>query len=70
MIELEWGVQQLTGGKVASSWLSLSKRELVVLRLQTIFALLHTTSSTVAKTGSKLCPITQLYHLLALALPG
>ena len=50
--------------------MSLSKREVAVLRPQTIFALLHTTSSIVAKTGSKLGLMMQPYIPLVLELPG
>ena len=44
----ERGVRELTGGKVASSAVSLSKRESVVLMV------LQTTSSQLEKTGSNL----------------
>ena len=67
---LPGGAQEPTGGKAASSGLSLSKRDLVVAMLQTIFDLSQTTSSGVEKTGSKIRPITQPYFPLALVLPA
>ena len=58
------------GGKVASSGLSLSKRDQVDLMPQTIFAVIQMTSSQLENTGSKLGLITLPYLPLALALPG
>ena len=56
--------------KVASSGLSLSKIEYVVLMLTTFFASKQMTSSQLEKGGSKLGPMTLPYLPLALALPG
>ena len=56
--------------KVASSGLSLSKIEYVVLMLTTFFASKQMTSSQLEKGGSKLGPMMLPYLLLALALPG
>ena len=64
------GAQELTGGKVASSGLSLSKQGQVVVIRQTIFSLLQATSWRVKETGFKHSPMKQPYLLLALALPA
>ena len=60
-----WGVQQLTGGKVASSGLSCSSQEKVVLMQRTIFSSLNATSLRLKETGSKLGPMIEPYLPLA-----
>ena len=64
------GSQELTRGKVASSRLSLSKLDWVVLVLLIFFELPHTTSNWIENNSSKLCPPMQPYLPLALTLPG
>ena len=70
MIDFDRGVRQLTGGKVASSGLSLSKREYFALKILNFFASLLMASSIAEKTGSKLGPMTQPYLPFAVALPA
>ena len=62
-------MQQLTGGKVASSGLSLSKREWVVLEYREIFLTAQMVHSYEEKNSSKLGPMAQPYIRLALVLP-
>ena len=58
-LTLHQGPRQLTGCKVASSRLSLSKLELVVLMRRTVFSWWQATTLRVKETGSKLGPKVQ-----------
>ena len=72
-LNLRWpirGARELVGAKVASSGLSFSKQEEVILMPQTIFSLLLATSSWVDQTGFKLSPMTLAHIPSDLALPG